>query len=95
MRWRKQPANRSSGQLYKGERTQIGWTAWEIVLPTIPASRASGAIIKVAGITRRIRGMKHKRADGQTVRPSLVVLETGNTRVEAVEFGWHRGRVTG
>ncbi len=72
-------ANRCSGQLYKGERTHIGWTASEVVLPTMPGSRASGAIIKVAGITGRIRGMKYKRADGQTVRPSLVVLDDPQT----------------
>jgi len=72
-------ANRCSGQLYQGERTHIGWTANEVVLPTMPGSRASGAIIKVAGITGRIRGMKYKRADGQTVRPSLVVLDDPQT----------------
>jgi len=72
-------ANRCSGQLYKGQRTHIGWTADEVVLPTIPGSKASGAIIKVAGITGRIRGMKYKRADGQTVRPSLVVLDDPQT----------------
>ncbi len=72
-------ANRCKGQLYKGERTHIGWTAREIVLPTIPDSRASGAIIKVAGITGRIRGMKYKRADGQTMRPSLVVIDDPQT----------------
>ena len=31
-------ANRCSGQLYHGERTHIGWTAREIVLPTMPDS---------------------------------------------------------
>jgi len=72
-------ANRCSGQLYKNERTHIGWTAREIVLPTIDGSRASGAIIKVAGITGRIRGMKYKRADGQSVRPSLVVIDDPQT----------------
>jgi hypothetical protein len=72
-------ANRCNGQLYKGERTHIGWTAREIVLPTMPGSVASGAIIKVAGITGRIRGMKYKRADGQTVRPTLVVLDDPQT----------------
>ncbi len=72
-------ANRCSGQLYKNERTHIGWTANEVVLPTIPDSLASGAIIKVAGITGRIRGMKFKRADGKTVRPSLVVLDDPQT----------------
>jgi hypothetical protein len=72
-------ANRCNGQLYKGHRTHIGWTAKEVVLPTIPDSVASGAIIKVAGITGRIRGMKYKRADGKTVRPSLVVLDDPQT----------------
>ena len=72
-------ANRCSGQLYNGERTHIGWTAKEIVLPTMPGSPASGAIIKVAGITGRIRGMKYKRADGKSVRPSLVVLDDPQT----------------
>lgn len=72
-------ANRCNGQLYKGQRTHIGWTAREIVMPTIPGSIASGAIIKVAGITGRIRGMKYKRSDGQTVRPSLVVIDDPQT----------------
>jgi|GEM_PF-86565 len=72
-------ANRCAGQLHDGERTHIVWTAREIVLPTITGSRASGAVIRVAGITGRIRGMKFKRPDGQTVRPSLVVLDDPQT----------------
>ena len=72
-------ANRCNGQLYKGERTHIGWTAREIVLPTLPDSIGGGAIIKVAGITGRIRGMKYKRADGHTVRPTLVVIDDPQT----------------
>ncbi len=70
---------RAAGQLYLGEQTHIGWTAKEIVLPTIAGSRASGAIIRVAGITGRIRGMKHKRADGASVRPSLVLIDDPQT----------------
>ena len=72
-------ANRCSGQLFQGERTHIGWTAREVILPTIQGSPASGAIIKVAGITGRIRGMKFKRADGRSARPSLVVLDDPQT----------------
>lgn len=72
-------ANRCNGQLHLGQRTHIGWTAREVVLPTIPGSKASGAIIKVAGITGRIRGMKYKRSDGKTVRPTLVVLDDPQT----------------
>jgi len=72
-------ANRCAGQLYKGRRTHITWTANELVLPTIPRSLAAGVIVKVAGLTGRIRGMKFKRADGQSVRPSLVVLDDPQT----------------
>src|SRR5690606_31422652 len=41
-------AIRCHGQLYQGQRAHISWTAREIVLPTMPDSTASGAIIKVA-----------------------------------------------
>jgi hypothetical protein len=70
---------RSAGQLYRGKQTHIGWTAREIVLPTMPNSLASGAIIRVAGITGRIRGMKHKRTDGTSIRPSLVLIDDPQT----------------
>ena len=70
---------RAGGQLYQGKQTHIGWTAKEIVLPTIPESPASGAIIRVAGITGRIRGMKHKRVDGSSTRPSLVLIDDPQT----------------
>lgn len=66
---------RAGGQLFQGRQTHIGWTAKEIVLPTMPGSKASGGIIRVAGITGRIRGMKYKRPDGASVRPSLVLVD--------------------
>lgn len=72
-------AHRCNGQTYQGQRTHIGWTAGELVLPTIPGSKASGAVIKVAGITGGLRGMKFKRPDGKTVRPSLVVIDDPQT----------------
>ena len=43
------------GPLYQGKQTHIGWTAREIVLPTIPGSKASGSIIRVAGINEIAR----------------------------------------
>jgi hypothetical protein len=73
------PFRMKGGMICKPENILIGWTAREIVLPTIPDSKASGAIIKVAGLTGRIRGMKFKRPDGKTVRPSLVVLDDPQT----------------
>ena len=87
-------ANRCSGQLYKGERTRIGWTANEIVLPTIKGSKASGAIIRVAGITGRIRGMKFKRPDkAKPVRPSLVIIDDPQTSESANSLEQTRKRV--
>ncbi len=70
---------RAAGQLYRGNQTHIGWTAREIVLPTMPGSKASGGIIRVAGITGRVRGMKYKRVDGTSVRPSLVLIDDPQT----------------
>ncbi|MBI5864852.1 MAG: phage terminase large subunit family protein [Planctomycetes bacterium] len=78
---------RAAGQLYQGRQTHTGWTAREIVLPTLPrlewlgnhSPKSNGAIIKVAGITGRIRGMKHKRVDGSSVRPSLVLIDDPQT----------------
>jgi len=70
---------RSAGQLYRGRQTHIGWTADQVVLPTIEGSPASGAVIRVAGITGRIRGMKFKRADGRSERPSLVLIDDPQT----------------
>lgn len=72
-------ANRCKGQRYRGERTHIGWQGKTLMLPMIPGSKASGAIIRVRGITGRIRGMKHTRADGKTVRPDFVVPDDPQT----------------
>ena len=71
---------RAKGQLYKGKPTHIQWTADEVQFPTIPGSKASSGIIRVAGITGRIRGMSAKRAaDGRKVRPSLVLIDDPQT----------------
>lgn len=86
-------ANRCAGQLYKGERTRITWTSNEIVLPTVEGSRASGIIVRVAGITGRIRGMKFKRSDGRNARPSLVVIDDPQTSESAGSLEQTRKRV--
>lgn len=71
---------RAKGQIHHGQPTFIQWQTKEIQLPTIPGSAASSGIIKVAGITGRIRGMSAKRAsDGRKVRPSLVLVDDPQT----------------
>lgn len=72
-------ALRAKGQLHDGERTRISWTGNELILPTIADSLSSGAVVRCAGITGQIRGMKYKRADGQTVRPDFVVIDDPQT----------------
>jgi hypothetical protein len=72
-------SHRCRGQLYRSERTHIGWQGKTLVMPTIAGSASSGTIVKVAGITGRIRGMKHARPDGKNVRPDLFVLDDGQT----------------
>lgn len=72
-------ANRCKGQLCEGERTHIGWAKDEIQLPTIKGSAASGVIIRVAGITGRIRGAKFARTDSTTVRPDLILIDDPQT----------------
>jgi hypothetical protein len=76
-------ARRCGGQLHKGERTCIEWAAGSIVMPIIPGSLAAGAVVKVAGITGGLRGMKVKRQDGRTLRPSLVVVDDPQTDASA------------
>lgn len=72
-------AHRARGQKHRGRSTAIEWKQDQVVLPTIEASHASGGIIRVAGITGRIRGMKFKRADGEAVRPDLVIPDDPQT----------------
>jgi hypothetical protein len=70
---------RAQGQTCEGEPTHIEWTADQITLPWIPGAPSAGAAVRVAGITGRIRGLKHTRPDGKTIRPSLVLLDDPQT----------------
>lgn len=70
---------RAKGQTCDGERTHMSWTRNQIVLPTIPGSRASSATVRVAGILGRLRGMSYTRPDGGSVRPDLVLVDDPQT----------------
>lgn len=72
-------AQRAKGQTYQGNPTEIEWAADQITLPWIPGSPSAGACVRVAGITGRIRGLKHTRPDGATIRPSLVLIDDPQT----------------
>lgn len=70
---------RCRSQTYQGQPTYIEWSADTIVLPTIPKSAASGAIIKSIGIKQASRGMRHKCADGEARRPDFFIVDDPQT----------------
>lgn len=70
---------RARGQTSNGEETKLVWTADRVTLPWIKGAASAGAAVRVAGITGRIRGISHTRPDGQTVRPSLVLIDDPQT----------------
>lgn len=65
---------KASGQRYYGRRTRMVWGAEEIVMPTIPGSRASGACIRTEGIHGNIRGALHRG-----IRPTLAIVDDPQT----------------
>lgn len=72
-------AQKATGQLYNDKPTRIQWTAEFVVFPTLPGCATSSGIIQVGSIDAQIRGVAHKRSDGETVRPSLIVLDDPQT----------------
>jgi hypothetical protein len=68
-------ANRANAQTCMGERTRIEWSDDKIILPTILGSKASGAVFVARGRTGRIRGLKHKTAGGEDLRPDLALAD--------------------
>jgi hypothetical protein len=70
---------RARGQTCGGTPTHVEWLADKITLPWILGAASAGAAVRVAGITGRIRGVKHTRPDGVTVRPSLVLCDDPQT----------------
>lgn len=81
-------ANRCNGQTLNGRGTQLEWGQDEIVLPTVPGAPSSGSIIRVAGITGRIRGIKRGN-----LRPDLVLLDDPQTDESAASPMGNRKRM--
>ena len=74
-----QITQRCRGQFCEGEPTRMEWKADRIILPTIAGSQSSGAVIQAAGLTGRIRGMKHATPDGTQIRPDLGICDDPQT----------------
>lgn len=71
--------HRCNGQTLNGERTKMSWKAKEMVFPTIKKAKTSGIVLRVAGITGRVRGMKSPGPDGSSIRPDLVIVDDPQT----------------
>jgi hypothetical protein len=72
-------SQRANGQLYQGRPTEIDWSTDTVTLPWIPGAKSAGACVRLSGITGRIRGLKHTRPDGSSIRPSLVLIDDCQT----------------
>lgn len=70
---------RCHSQTYQGKLTHIEWTAEKVVMPAIPGSKASGAVLSSHGMTAASRGLKHKRPDGVQQRPDFVIIDDPQT----------------
>ena len=78
---------RCLGQRYKGQKTNIRWGKDQIVLPTIPGSKATGSIIAATSLEGQIRGMWHTLPDGRVVRPTLALADDPQTAESARSQG--------
>lgn len=76
-------ANRARGQVIGKRPTRIEWTSDKIRLPVVKGSKASGGVIRVAGITGAVRGMAEPGPAGEVLRPDLVILDDIQTRESA------------
>jgi hypothetical protein len=66
------------GQRFEGKKTKIRWGRDRIVLPKIPDSVASQAVIETASLEGNIRG-RWIRIDRRIVRPTLVIPDDPQT----------------
>lgn len=71
--------HRANGQTLGGERTRMDWTRDSVQFAHIEGHVTSGSVIRVAGITGRIRGAKVSAGDGISMRPDLVLVDDPQT----------------
>jgi hypothetical protein len=70
--------HRASAQTCGGERTHLDWGGKIAKLATIPGAKCSGAVLRTAGITGRIRGMS-VTSGRKKLRPDLVLIDDPQT----------------
>src|SRR5690606_437698 len=79
--------NKAKGQLLDGLPTRIRFGKRKLVLPTVPGSPSSGAVILTGGLLSAVRGANHRLPDGRTIRPDLAILDDPQTRESAEHPG--------
>lgn len=73
-----------NSQTVDGVRTMIEWTQDHIVLPTVAGSAASGFRFETSGLTGSgCRGLLTVDAEGEFIRPDLVILDDPQTNESA------------
>lgn len=71
--------------LWNGEPLHMNFKKDRIILPCVPGVPGASSILRVTGLLGRIRGMHYTRpADGQVVRPTLVLIDDPQTDESAV-----------
>jgi len=63
-----------NGEFYEMAETRFSWCGQEVILPTVPGSPSSGAIIATRGLDSAVRGLK-KRGK----RPKLAIIDDPDT----------------
>ena len=90
-------SKRQLQQHIQGRLTHLLWGQTKLVFPNVEAehlpqalrdeghetSPSSGSIITITSLDANMRGQQHTRADGSTIRPSLVLLDDPQTRQSA------------
>lgn len=64
---------------YRGDPIRTTFTDDKLILPNLAGSPSNGGIVRVAGITGAIRGMKEPLAAGGTARPDFVLPDDPQT----------------
>lgn len=77
-------ANRSRGQLYRGETTNISTSTKTVCCATLAGHPGTGAIIGAAGLMEAVRGALHTLPDGRVIRPSMLLCDDFQTRESAM-----------
>lgn len=76
-------ARLAAGQLHHGEETDVEWGTERIVFASIPGAPASGAVVECVSLLGAARGLSHITAEGETIRPTLVIADDPQTDASA------------